>query len=221
MIKWFFGLLCCLAFLQADTFEEGFEQYAKTCSKKQSDVCYNVALVYAERGDFKQAIAYYEKACKYKVPSACVALGFYYRGEDYHRGGDGGEKDEKKASEYYNRACKLGKEQFNSDEWCLYDTEQANAFEKDFEEYAKSCSKHNAEACFKAAFAYLEQGDSKKTFAYLEKACNYKEPIACATIGVFYSEGTGVAQDEKKASEYYNRACKLGKEQFNSDEWCF
>ena len=217
-MKWFLGAICFFGIpfiMQTNEFEKDFEEYTKTCSKKNTDVCYNAALVYEERGDFKQALHYHTKACNYKEPIACAALGRYYSE------GTGVAKKKKKASEYYKRACKFGKEQFNSDEWCLYDTEQANASEKDSEEYAKSCSKHNAEACFKAAFAYLEQGDSKKTFAYLEKACNYKEPIACATIGVFYSEGTGVAQDEKKASEYYNRACKLGKEQFNSDEWCF
>src|SRR5688572_16500630 len=42
------------------------------------------------------------------------------------------------------------------------------------------------------------------------KACDGGDASACATLGVMYAEGQGVAEDEERAAALYQKACDRG-----------
>lgn len=52
--------------------------------------------------------------------------------------------------------------------------------------------------------------DYKKAFNLFQKSCDNKNGGGCFGVGVLYSKGMGVEQDDIKALEYYKKACELG-----------
>jgi TPR repeat protein len=59
--------------------------------------------------------------------------------------------------------------------------------------------------------------DARKGLALLEEACTAKHGDSCTLLGFLYSRGRNpVTRDEKKAMEYYTRACEL-----NDLDGCF
>ena len=48
------------------------------------------------------------------------------------------------------------------------------------------------------------------TFKETQSACDRGYAAACFNLGVDYAKGNGVAKDEKKAAQLYDKACSLG-----------
>lgn len=67
-----------------------------------------------------------------------------------------------------------------------------------------------------SAECYLERGGSYVAASRyleakpcLEKACSLNDHFGCSGLGMLYSNGLGVKQDNSKAATYYKKACSL------------
>lgn len=79
----------------------------------------------------------------------------------------------------------------------------------------KACSYGQAKGCFSAGNIYYTGRcnidiDMPKAVSFFETACEADEVGGCAYLGWIYEKGESVKKDEKKAAEYYLKACNLG-----------
>jgi|GEM_PF-5446218 len=130
--------------------------------------------------------------------------------------GQGVEKDDKKALEYYTKAAEKGDTDALINIGVMYANGQG--VEKDdkkaFEYLTKAAEKGNANALINIGWMYSDgkgvEKDDKKAFEYLTKAAEKGNAVALFNIGVMYANGQGVEKDDKKALEYYTKAAEKG-----------
>ncbi|GAA7391626.1 hypothetical protein ID0642_03580 [Helicobacter pylori] len=124
-----------------------------------------------------------------------------------------GFKKDKKAFEYYSKACGL-----NYSDGCvilgdIYHSGEGvtKNFKKAFEYYSKGCELNRALTCTLVGAFYREgygvTKDFKKAFEYFDKACQLNNAKGCYALVALYNEG--VAKDEKQMTENLKKACGL------------
>jgi TPR repeat protein len=86
--------------------------------------------------------------------------------------------------------------------------------------YDRACRLKIGRGCMAFARSFEDAGDTKatkqvtaaykKAAALLEPACTKKKiPAACTLLSGMYTEGKGVAKNEKKAEDYYQKSCVI------------
>ncbi|WP_158090105.1 tetratricopeptide repeat protein [Kiloniella majae] len=120
-------------------------------------------------------------------------------------------KDDKKALEYFSKAClggsenhclKSGQKYFNNDD------------AKAVQLWLKACRADYFQTCSNLGFMYSKgkgvTKNYKEALYYLNKSCNDTVSVGCKHLGVLYSLGEGVPQSDEKAAEYYKKSCDAG-----------
>lgn len=132
--------------------------------------------------------------------------------------GDGVEKDEEEAFEYWKKSAesefppamhKLGVCYFKG----ICGAEQDN--QKAFDYFTKAAEGGVKDSMFNLAFFYQEgicvAADIKKSLEWLQKAAEAKQPTACYSMGMHYlMGGNGIATDEAKGVEFLTVAAEEG-----------
>jgi TPR repeat protein len=125
--------------------------------------------------------------------------------------------DEAVAARYFGGGCKGGDGAACADLGLMYakglglpvDVAKAETY------YAIGCDLGNVASCTSLASARTVDRDPPPALAHatavVERACEGTSDVhACAVLGTMYASGSGVARDEAKAAELYERACKAG-----------
>ena len=129
--------------------------------------------------------------------------------------GIGVEKDEEKASEWYEKSAKLNyaPAQYNLALMYFNGLGVEKDEEKAFEWYEKSAKLNYAPAQNSLAWRYLNgigvEKDEEKAFEWCEKSAKLNYALAQNNLAWMYSNGVGVEKDEEKAFEWYEKSAKL------------
>lgn len=115
----------------------------------------------------------YTECCENGVVDGCSRIGLYYRG-----GFQGIDKDEKKAKNFFQKACDEG---------------NANGCFNLGTMYLKGD---------------VVKQDYSKTIQLYKKACENNEFHACFSLGDMYSQGIGTEQNRSQAKGYYKKSCE-------------
>jgi TPR repeat protein len=98
---------------------------------------------------------------------------------------------------------------------CLWENTKFKGKENVFFEQISYCSPQIARACLAGDADHCEMVaealfyDLPSRAKVLEFSCDAGHSGACHNLGVFYSQGRGVAKDEAKAVSFYQKACDL------------
>ena len=139
----------------------------------------------------------------------------YYLGNCYYNG-EGVEKDEVKAFEWYKKAAEQGHISAQYNVGVCYDN--GEGVEKDkrkaFGWYERAAEQGHVEAQYNLGVCY-EYGrgvekDKRKAFGWYERAAEQGLAEAQYNLGVCYEYGRGVEKDENKAFEWYEKAAEQG-----------
>jgi serine/threonine protein kinase len=77
--------------------------------------------------------------------------------------------------------------------------------------WSKACDAGNGSGCGTLAVVYRLTGSSAaKALPFAEKGCSLNDADSCFTLGLDYWNGSAVTQDQEKAREFLQKACKLG-----------
>ena len=170
-----------------------------------------MATIYEDqKGDYKNALFYYQMAAEMGFPDAIERLGEAYLGDEL-----GLEKDEKMALKCFKRAAHLGNAaaQYNLGMGyaCGYygltaDKEKAVFWLK------KSAKAENPLACLQMGlyYFYTVKTDAayKKAFKLFTDAYYLGEIESVINIGLCYLQGKGVKENKKEALKCFNEAVK-------------
>lgn len=115
----------------------------------------------------------YTECCENGVFDGCSRIGLYYRG-----GFQGIDKDEKKAKDYFQKACHEG---------------NANGCFNLGTMYLKGD---------------VVKQDYNKSIQLYKNACENNEFHACFSLGDMYAQGIGTEQNQSQAKEYYKKSCE-------------
>jgi uncharacterized protein len=66
-----------------------------------------------------------------------------------------------------------------------------------------------SQSCYSGARGEVPQ-DYGKAAELFQRACDGKEPMACARLASMYLTGQGLQQDAEQARRLYQRACDTG-----------
>jgi TPR repeat protein len=163
-----------------------------------------------------QAHPWVRRACDLRNAQACAVMG-----EAYERG-YGMPVDYVMAGKLYDFSCSAG----DGDACCSYgrmivdgrgvprDIGRAESY------FDRGCQMSSGLACTDAGIwtskPFLQTGrlpNLRTALEYYEKACELKDAIGCNNLGGFYEGGYGTAADTFRAQLYFERACKLGREE--------
>lgn len=75
----------------------------------------------------------------------------------------------------------------------------------------------NPIACVKLFRIFVEgmgnvRRDAERALAYTQKACEQGDMLGCMNASLMYRKGDGIAKNEKKAEEYFDKAEALRRE---------
>jgi len=181
----------------------------KACEAKDKYSCRLLANYFFDKGDYNNALNFYQEACNLEDGLACALAGNIIE-KKYHvyRGG----------LPLYKKACDLN----ISDACFIVSTyfRLDKSYNKAFSYLKKSCELGNKYGCFYAGamcirkevnncdgYTNLIQGGLN----FYNKSCNLKNGEACFILGYyFYKQGFyGVEKNNEKASLYLKKACDL------------
>lgn len=160
---------------------------------------------------FGENISDFTKKCKEGDASYC-----HDAGVSYYFGQNGAQQDYLKAIEYYQKGCDNKIYRSCSNLGIMYsDGFGVNQdYKKAIELHSKACNGGNAPACSNlGAMYFLGQGVKKdivKSASYFRKACNGKDWIGCFKFAIHNEVNL---KDNKKAMQFYKKACDLGKKE--------
>lgn len=177
------------------------------CSRGDVTSCNNIGVCY-QRGSgtpksLEQASRQYRKACDLGSGLACSNY------SDLPRQGALTPLTEQERFQAYVRGCELD---YGPACWPAIGLSKDSA--KALPLARRGCKNGDAPSCaFKAAWLATSQPQSEETrqsIVELTTQCSTDEPSACATLGLLYGAGAGVARDVVRARELLARSCRRG-----------
>lgn len=81
--------------------------------------------------------------------------------------------------------------------------------EPDMTKLSNECTGGNAESCKKVGELYYKKQDFENAIKSFTKACDKGNGASCYNLGMFYYNAKGVKQDNAKAKEFFQKACKF------------
>lgn len=127
--------------------------------------------------------------------------------------------DDPAASEYYQKACDLGRMEACSMLGTCYWTGScgvAKSVAKGLDLFERACDGGEMASCGQLGVCYEFGGcnlmkSGERAVAFYEKACAGGEMSMCNNLGVCYYKGEcGVGKDDKRALALYTKACQGG-----------
>jgi TPR repeat protein len=190
---------------------KAFEYSSRACGQEDALGCKGMGNVYASgfgaQRDPNKAFELYKKSCDMGNQTACGNLGLSYKT------GKVVVQDYKHAVKLFLQACEA-----NDPSGCYHLGEMYNTGsgtdkdqEKALSSFKKSCDGGFGFACIELAKHHEKQPKMNLELirGFYEQGCKgtkyYGE--SCYELGVIYASGSGVARDESKALELYQRAC--------------
>ena len=185
--------------------KKALELFNKSCENGHLDACFFAGAVYSQDEDGikdeKKALEFYKKVCEGKNGEGCYRIGILLDLAD--------KKDEA------IKAYKLG---------CEYDfsisCEAFGYFSDDNQTkaqfYAKGCILGQDSSCDELGGLYALNKDVQKFYQSAlenrQKACDSKDGSACYSLALLYkiNDKGEIKDDEKKANEIIQKACKDG-----------
>lgn len=83
------------------------------------------------------------------------------------------------------------------------------ANEPDLTKLSNECTGGNAQSCKKAGELYYKKQDFENAIKSFAKACDKGDGSSCYNLGMIYYNAKGVKQDNLKAKDFFQKACKL------------
>ena len=169
------------------------------------EACYYLGLIYFKEKsselNLNTATNMFYKSCVLKYPEACARLGQMYAT------GQGLERDLDKARFFYNQGCYLGNISACRDLGsmsAINNESQSIIGNKDSKNsILQKCNHNNTKACTVLAKKYYDGNSVKKDLALvndlLQKGCNLNDGPSCSMLGLLYSKGDGISQNQNKA----------------------
>lgn len=174
-------------------------------------VAWHSAAVAAHRdGDFKKALAGFEKAAKVGYLPSQVSIGFFYVN------GHGVKADAEQAAMWFRRAAERGNRVAQSNLAGQYTT--GRGVVRDFKEahrWALAAAKQGDPTAH-GRLGYLYRyglgvkKDPKMAMTWYRKGAALHHVWSMAEIGALYENGEGVKRDAKRAAHWYRRARRQG-----------
>ena len=184
--------------------------YARAAAKGQIDAQFALGeLAFGRRGvkqDLPRAAEWYQLAAKQGHPGAKARLGqIYMRGL-------GVEKDEALGIRYLEEAASAGDRDAQFDLGVAYLNGQGKA--QNYREaetwFLRAAQQLHPDAQFNLALLYdspyLGKPDAQQTVYWLSAAASLGLPRAYVALGLLVSEGRGVAQSDRIAADWFERA---------------
>ena len=169
------------------------------------EACYYLGVIYFKEKsselNLNTAANMFYKSCVLKYPEACSRLGQMYAS------GQGLEQDLDKARLFYNQGCYLGNISACRDLGsmsAINNESQSIIGNKDSKNsILQKCNHNNTKACTVLAKKYYDGNSVKKDLALvndlLQKGCNLNDGPSCSMLGLLYSKGDGISQNQNKA----------------------
>ncbi len=171
--------------------------------------CAALALSY-ERGegvarDDAKALELLQKGCRTADGYSCEVLA-----ERHAKGLLGLQPDPLKALELNERACGFGHGNSCMQVGLAYfwgqgvtkDSARALQF------FETGCEAGSDYACFNAGVSLVDQNQAEKGARYHARACDLDNPMSCTNLGLLHENGRGVAHDQAKANQLYDKGCE-------------
>jgi len=149
----------------------------------------------------------FEETCNDGKSISCYNMGLAYA---Y---GDGVDKNDTKALEFYTKAC--NKDYFKSCSQAAIIYEESSTVKEDmkkaFNLYSHACGGGDAFACHNVAIYYSKRKtEAMKSISrnFYTKACDDGYAPSCIYLGRLYRDSHAVPQDFKLAKEKFSLACE-------------
>ena len=186
--------------------ERAIEMWTQACDGSAINACFDLARLYAAKGDFKLSTTLYKKACDGGNMKGCSGLASHY--ED----GLGVEKNFIKLTQYYQKAC-----DGNDMDGCwrlahIYDGRQE--FQKAYKLFEIACSGGDMKGCTSLGLAHEQSRgiseDYNKAKEYYTKACDNDYMFACLNLIRLDMHYGPHKIDDKKRNILEQKACDGG-----------
>ncbi len=197
--------------------EEELEQLRIAAESGDKNAIYEYGKELAKRGSSNDVLNWLN-SCEL-VDAASF---FHYLGSCYLKG-NGVEKDEKEAFQWFLKAADQGNAEAQNNVGICY--LKGDGVEKDekeaFQWFLKAAEQRDAEAQYNVGACYLKgdgvEKDEKNAFQWFLKAAEQELAKAQNNVGTCYSNGDGVEKDEKEAFQWFLKAAeqKLAVAQYN------
>jgi len=182
--------------------------------KSLTDVQYKMAITYkaGEEGKQKnpvQAVAYFQKAADLKHADSQYELACCYMM------GQGVKEDDVKAFSWFQKAAANGSTnaiKFKTLADVQYEMGLANSNDQATVWFKKAADQGHAEAQYKLALGYLSK-DPGEAVSWLMKAANQGHADAQYELGCCYMRGKGVAENKRRAINWFEKAVANGANQ--------
>lgn len=191
-------------------------EVSKTLSAPKYDeasLCFKQGDTYYKAKLYENALEWYLKAGNY---AEYINPKLFNRIGEMYIFGQGVEKDNKKAFEWYTKSATQGNALGQSNLGTMY--HNGLGVEKDFtkaiEWYEKAANQGDAYSQNRLGIMYSQglgvEKDYKKAAEWYTKAANNGDASAQNNLGNLYKNGQGVEKDYKKAAEWYKKAVEQG-----------
>ena len=192
--------------------------YAFACEKIADFYLFGDANIAVNKDEarkyYEKSSVLYRKACDENYAAACYRLGYLHLyGSENFFGNMSIEKDLNKTVSYYDKSCALDYKLAcrNLGNFYRKGLSVEKSASKARELFDKACGM-DRELCIWIGDRYkFDAKDYETSRIYYEKSCNQGFEWGCDDLGMMYFSGLGVAKDDKKAAEYFTKACELDK----------
>ncbi|MDR2222060.1 MAG: sel1 repeat family protein [Flavobacteriaceae bacterium] len=195
--------------------EEARDLYLSALEYGYTYAALRLAFMYEEdvlgEPDLAVARQYFEQAAEAEIPA-----GVYHTAR-FYRYGIGGEADEVKAFELFEKALELGFVDANVDIALAYEEETCGRTydaDKAFEHMMVAAEEGFSYAMFKVGcyhmYKTIEHAKNEEAVFWLNKAVDLGSGLAMLTLGDYYLYGYGEEREYEKAIEYYKKAEEVG-----------
>ena len=166
----------------------------KKCDEGEMKECANLAEVYQQNNQEKEATNYYKKACNGLEYSACLVLG----GQAQKIG------NFKEAKDLFNKVCKS-----NIKLGCL-NLKEVEVLEDKLSQSTKKCEGNELKECSVAGILLLKINRSTEAKNMLVKACDGNIMEACLALGNFQVEQNDMVDAKNKFTKVCDNGQPLG-----------
>ncbi len=192
--------------------------YAFACEKIADLYLFGDANIKADRDEAKRyydkSSVLYRKACDENYAAACYRLGYLHLyGSSNFFGNMSIEKDLNKTVSYYDKSCKLNYKLAcrNLGNFYRKGISVTQSESKAKELFDKACTM-DSELCIWIGDRYkFDAKDYETSKTYYKKSCDLGYAWGCDDLGMLYFNGLGMAKDDKKATQYFTKACDIDK----------
>ena len=202
---------------QTKAYAKALAEYRRGCEAKDGISCRWAGSILETgwsdketgKADLVQAMDYYDKACRMKVPDGCADQGRLINATD-------NPKFQAIAKDLFDQACKAGSALGCNHLAVMYALGVAVKpdLKRAFDLYQKACKGGEKYACSNLAYMlHRGEGTAAKpevAISIWKKLCSARFAEACVHLGECARNGAGLEKDPAVAKQWFKKACELG-----------